>query len=344
MRVLERFPQLFSGMLARLLERRKSEDLQHIAARLDGQTCFAALHLESSRSVGVNADVPAPMASTVKIALAISVLARADAGSLDLDAMIDIEPRHLRPGHGLIASRLGAPGVSFSMRQLLRLMLVESDNTATDVLFEVVGGPQTVLDRVSALGIEEMRVDRTILQMMSDRRWTEPADAASSYDLAEWKARAANLTARQLESAGRAFLEDGRDTTTANAMVRLLASVHAGEALSARSTAELMRCMAAYATGGSRIRAGLPQGASVANKTGTLVGVVSADVGIVTLPGGDHIALSIYVVGSANNAAEQDRVIADLARAACAHFGSSGDSLVSLRPDAPSSSLRRGPA
>ena len=314
MRLLDRVHRLVTRPFAEVGRGSSEEELHRISTRLDGVTRYAAIDLKSMRTVGFEADVPTPMASTVKIAVAIEVLARADAGEIGLDDMIAIEPRHLRPGHGLIASRIGAPGVSLSIRRLIRLMLAESDNTATDVLFDLVEGPSAVQDRLRSLGIDGMRVDRTILEMMSDRRGIHVAAPGGEYSLEQWKSNAARLSKSELAAAGRAFVGDHRDTTTPLAMARLLVAIATGVVASPGHLTILRDCLGACSTGARRIRSGVPAGARVENKTGSLVGVVSADAGIVTLPTGDQIALAVFVMGSTASAEEQDRVISDLAR------------------------------
>jgi len=92
----------------------------------------------------------------------------------------------------------------------------------------------------------------------------------------------------------------------------LLAKLHKGALLSADSTHYLFDVMARCVTGSRRIRGMLPAGTPVAHKTGTLAGV-SDDVGIVTLPNGNHLAVAIFARGMRSDA-ERDRSIAQLAR------------------------------
>jgi len=117
-----------------------------------------------------------------------------------------------------------------------------------------------------------------------------------------------------------AFVGDARDTSTPAAMVHLLAKLHKGALLSARSTEYLFDVMARCVTGSRRLKGMLPAGTPVAHKTGTLAGV-SDDVGIVTLPNGHHLAIAVFAKGMRSEW-ERDRSIAQLARLLYEGFGS----------------------
>jgi beta-lactamase class A len=72
------------------------------------------------------------------------------------------------------------------------------------------------------------------------------------------------------------------------------------------------------ATGDRRLRAGLPKGTDLLDKTGT-VGTCSNDAGILTLPDGTHLVLAVFVRGG-RDAAARDETIARVARAAWLAF------------------------
>ncbi|MFL6546627.1 MAG: serine hydrolase, partial [Candidatus Udaeobacter sp.] len=91
--------------------------------------------------------------------------------------------------------------------------------------------------------------------------------------------------------------------------------------LSAASRNLLLSWMTATQTGVRRIRAGLPKGTTVADKTGTSGtddGVTAAtnDIAIVTLPNGRHAFVAIFVSDSKEEQVVREGVIAKLARTA----------------------------
>lgn len=234
-----------------------------LATENPGEYGFAALDLETGAMVSFNGDEPFPMASTMKIAVAAAYLAEVDAGRRSLDETIG----------GVTA--LG----------LMDVMMTRSDNRATDMLIATLGGPGAIERWLRAHRIEGMRVDRTIAQLLGDRR----------------------------------DLRDVRDSSTPVAMLGLLRLIDTGDALSAESRARLLDMMRRCATGSNRIRGLLPPGTHVEHKTGTLAGY-TGDVGFLTLPGGRRIAVAFFARGGSNRPA----VISTAARAIYDDFGVHG--------------------
>ncbi len=108
----------------------------------------AALDLNTGESISIKGDTPFPMASTVKVAIAALYLSQVDHHQKSLDDTI----------HGE------------SVRGLMGKMLIYSDNRAADVLFKDVGGPHAVRHWLVQNGIQGVHVDRTIAQLLADKR------------------------------------------------------------------------------------------------------------------------------------------------------------------------------
>jgi beta-lactamase class A len=158
----------------------------------------------------------------------------------------------------------------------MEAMLIHSNNQATDRLIAALGGPTVIDAWLRAHNLSGIRVDRTIAQLLSDRR----------------------------------DLNDIRDSSTPTAMLGLLRLINAGPALSANSRATLLDMMRRCATGSNRIAGILPPGAVVEHKTGTLNGY-TGDVGFLTTPEGRRMAVVFFARGGSNRPA----VIATAARA-----------------------------
>jgi len=233
-----------------MLERR----LAATASENSGEYGIAAVDLANGAMVSVNGNVRFPMASTVKVAVAATYLSEVDAGRRSLDDQIGGE----------------------SAATLMNAMLTRSDNRATDQLLMMLGGPATVDRWLHAHDLHGIRVDRTIAQLLSDRR----------------------------------DLRDIRDSSTPMAMLNLLQLIDSGEALSEESRGRLLDMMSHCITGSNRIRALLPPGTRVEHKTGTLNGY-TGDVAFVTLPARRRIAMVMFARGGENRPA----VIASAARA-----------------------------
>ncbi len=276
--------------------------LAGIAARADARVGVAAVHLQTGRVAGHDAEKRFPMASTVKVPMAMQLLSRVERGGGGLGQRVMVSEGDAVPGPGLLAPRIRRGGMALPVRWLLDLMLTESDNTASDVVLGLAGGVPAVREYLRARGIAGMTVDRPIRDLLAAVFGAGGAPGP--------------LEGRRAAAAG--FLGDARDTTTPAAMVQLLAALARGEALGPAGTALLLDIMRRCATGPDRLPALLPAGTRVAHKTGWLdVGLV-ADVGVVELPGGrGTVALAVYVLGEPYREAEYARVIAEAAQAVC---------------------------
>jgi beta-lactamase class A len=237
------------------------ERLAAMAADNPGEYGIAALDLSSGRIVSFNGDKRFPMASTVKVAVAATYLSQVDAGQRSLDDK----------SGGVTAGRL------------MDLMITRSDNRATDLLLAMIGGPKSVDDWLRSHGLTGIRVDRTIAQLLSDRR----------------------------------DLRDIRDSSTPTAMLGLLRTIDSRNALKPESRRLLLDTMSRCRTGSNRMRRLLPAGTRVEHKTGTLDGYTS-DVGFLTMPSGRRIAVALFGRGGVDRAA----VLATAARSIYDAFAS----------------------
>ena len=115
--------------------------VETITGSLAGRTEFAAQLLGSDTVMNVmNADDAFPMASTYKVAIPPKVLAMVDEGKAGLDQMIEIRPE-IYVRSPVIADYLNHPGVTLSVANLIEVMIVHSDNTATDALMSLPAAP-----------------------------------------------------------------------------------------------------------------------------------------------------------------------------------------------------------
>ncbi|MEO7655178.1 MAG: serine hydrolase [Sphingomicrobium sp.] len=232
---------------------RLEQQLQMIAGSNNADVGVAALDLNTGETVSIKGNTPFPMASTVKIAVAALYLSQVEHGRRSLDDMID----------GVRA------------RTLMARMMIRSDNRATDLLLNDLGGAPALHTWLASNGVRGLRVDRNIARLLSDKR-----------DL--W---------------------DERDSSTPMAMVDLLRRIYRAELIRPASRNYLLDLMAQCQTGKNRMRALLPFGTPVEHKTGTLNGYTS-DVGFITLPDGRRIAVAMFARGGA----DRPRTLAQTAR------------------------------
>ena len=299
---------------------RLEREMARVAQVSGGTAGATAIHLETGRRVSINGSERFPMASTFKVPVAVELLRRVDSGELRLDQMIEIKPGDLHPGSGTLTDLFNKPGLSLSVRNLLELMLLISDNSATDVCLRLAGGPAAVTARMSALGITGIRVDRSTLQLIGDRIGVEGLPTDGQIAPPVFSSLAARVKPEDRAAAGKRFDADPRDTSTPDAMSALLEMIFRKTPLKAESSDLLLDIMRRCRTGDARLKGLLPEGTIVAHKTGTIGGTAN-DVGIITLPGNaGHVAISVFVKGSESDPAKRERGIAEIARAVHDYF------------------------
>jgi beta-lactamase class A len=278
--------------------------------------------LTSGETVLVRGREHFPMFSVYKLPIAMRVLQRVDEGALRLADPVAIEPKDVRPGSSTaVTSRLQHGRGTLSIAELVEAAVAQSDNTASDLILRLAGGPAAVTAYVRSLGIEGLRVDRPEVQMAAD---TYGVTLPASWEAGELPAL---LTAppAQRRAAIERYVADPRDSVTPEAALALLARVARRDALKPPSADYVLRTLEKTTTGPGRIRGLLPKGTVVANKTGsgpTAQGYTAAsnDIGLLTLTSGRQIAVAVFVSASAADDAARDRTIAEIARAAYDHW------------------------
>src|SRR5262245_60993642 len=151
----------------RALERLERE-LARLSGGAGGVVGVAVSHLETGRKVQVRGRERFPMASSYKVPIAVRLLERVDRGELRLDEMVELKAKDLHPGSGTLSDLFNKPGLALSVRNLLELMLLISDNSATDVCLRLAGGPERVTARIRELGIEGIDVNRPTARLIAD--------------------------------------------------------------------------------------------------------------------------------------------------------------------------------
>jgi beta-lactamase class A len=243
------------------------------------------------------------LASTIKIPLAVAVLKQVEAGELALDQKLVLAETDYVDGAGMLL--FAEPGTSFTIDELIRNSIEDSDSTATDMLIRLLGEDE--LNRLVSdmVGEEEFGRITTILQVRYDAYGTIHTDVArlSNMDLlalrnaGAYPERFALLieklgiepTAAGVGSVPEAFelyYQTGANSGSLAAMGILLERLVKGELLGPENTARLLGYMQNVTTGDRRIKAGLEGAAPFAHKTGTQV-ARACDVGILNPAAGD---------------------------------------------------------
>lgn len=297
------------------------QELQRLSESIGSDAIgVQVLDLGSGRVASVNPDVAFPMASTVKIPVAVHILGLVDEGKLDLRQQVLLKDGDIYPEMGGPIDTYLTPGSALTVRDLLHMMLTISDNNATDILIRLGGGTRAVDARMRALGVQGMRVDRYIWEMLAHFYGGLDATAQAPLAPADYgKLASTRQSPEDYRRFKQLYNDDPRDTSTPAAMASLLQMIWQGKALRPDTTAVLKQILLECRTGQARLKGMLPGGTPVAHKTGS-VDDVANDVGVVTLPSGEgEVVIAVFVKSPRDDAAK-DRAIAQAARAAHDYF------------------------
>jgi beta-lactamase class A len=295
--------------------------IEKTVAPARGDVGVAIKHLETGQEILVRADEPYPMASTVKLPILVELYAQERAGALRFDEMRVLTPSDQHVGSGDISVLFDLPGVSMSLSNLANMMMMVSDNSATDVLLARVGGAVPVNARMRTLGLSGIRVDRTIQELVLDFGGHETAKL-KNLPLPELRPLMRRPPADEATRLARHNVNaaDLRDQATPHDMNRLLEMLWQGKAVDAEASKAMLELMKRCRTGAARIKGLLPSDTVVAHKTGSLGGTVD-DIGIIILPqGAGHVAITVLSKRTLADSADVERVIAEIARYAYDYF------------------------
>lgn len=295
--------------------------LSRIAASAPGYCGIVARHLESGRVARVHAVERIPMASTFKLAVAVTILDAADHGRTSLTKRVALTAHDIIPGSGGLSDQSPHGGITLTIHDLLDLMLTRSDNTACDALLREAGGTTSVRRTLSRLHVAGLRVERTELELGDDMYGVVMSLPYEQRTLEAIAKQRDAVAPTERTTAAEAFLHDPRDTGSAEAFAQLLARLWRHELLSSASTDTLLAIMQRNHTGDARLRAGLPPGTRVYDKTGTCATWRDRtpsvnDVGIIRLPGsGGTVVIAVLVRDVRGPIAGAERTIASVAGA-----------------------------
>jgi beta-lactamase class A len=110
-----------------------------------GTVSLYAMNLDTGVSYGLRADAPVPTASTIKLPIMVELFAEAEEGRLDWNQKLVLTDQDKVSGSGVL-TELSA-GDALPVRDLMHLMIVVSDNTATNLILDRIGLKQTAVMR-----------------------------------------------------------------------------------------------------------------------------------------------------------------------------------------------------
>ena len=243
-------------------QQRLEELLMPMIENHRGTVAVAVKHLPTGETFSYRADEPMCTASLIKFPLMVATYQAIQDGELSLDKRITLKEDDFAPGSGVLTGNF-SPGTEISLRDAIHLMIVFSDNTATNLVIDQVG-----LDATAKL-MEQLESPETKLHSKVFRRDTSIfMDRSKKY---------------------------GLGSTTAADMIKLLEKLSAGELVDASADDKMLEHL--YACDDrAKIERGLPENVKFAHKSGA-VSAVRTDAGLMDTPSGK---IAICVLTSDN--------------------------------------------
>jgi beta-lactamase class A len=251
-----------------------------LEARHGGRLGVAVLDTAGSMPAAYRGDERFALCSTYKLLAAAFVLARVDRTQESLARRIVYGRDALVAYSPVTEKHVGGEGLAIG--DICEAAVTLSDNTAANLLLDSFGGPPALTAYLRSLGDGVTRLDR---------RETELNRVAPG---------------------------DPRDTTTPVAMLETVRKLVLGTALSAASRAQLTAWLVANKTGDKRLRAGVPAGWRVGDKTGSGENNATNDVAVIWPPKRAPIVVTAYYVEAHASDDERNAVLAEIGRLAAA--------------------------
>jgi beta-lactamase class A len=251
--------------------------LKGLAGRLDGVMGIGVKTTWDGAATFVAPDRPFPMASVFKIPVLVELLLQVDEGRQRLEDVVTVTEAMKAPGSGVLKELTSEPSLSLS--DLAMLMIIISDNTATDILVERLG-TDAINRRLAGLGLRTTRVVMTCRGLLFEMagRPRGPYTPAARLEVEQI------LKTRERVFTGRAYADAENNVTTPREMVALLELLVRDGALSPLTRSRALDYLRRQQIR-DRLPFHLPPGTELAHKTGSLMGVRN-DAGILFVPRG----------------------------------------------------------
>ena len=262
-----------------------ANDLEAADRSFSGDLSVYVKDIESGEEVTLCADSHWYLASTIKIPVAVALYSQIEDGTLTFDDEVTLAYSDYVDGAS--DTNWADAGTVFPLRHLYRKMLIESDNTATDMVIRTVGldaindqmaaleldylGPVTTLADVRRLAYSEFHQDAHNFASPEFFRIRETSDPEGRANILSelFGVPREELGQPDMDSAFDAYYASDYNSGTMRGMGQLLEKLVTDDLLSADHTVSLLDTLESITTGDNRLLATLPEDIRFAHKTGT---------------------------------------------------------------------------
>jgi beta-lactamase class A len=262
-----------------------AQQLEALAKAHRGKVAYVVKHLGTGETFGYQADDTMPTASLIKLAIMAEVYQQVHDGKRTLEDRVTLTKDEMVPGAGILTEHF-SPGASFSLRDAVRLMIVYSDNAATNLVLEQVG-IKSVNERMTAWGLRETRINAKVFKA-----------STTSVDPERTK-------------------KYGLGSTTANETLVLLERLHQGKLVAPTADQAMLEHLK-KCDDKDKFPRFLPKGVTVAHKTGSVSNARTAAGILYFKEGTKDAAVALCVLTDAN--VDQRWVVDNAGNKLCADF------------------------
>lgn len=160
--------------------------------------CVKSSWLEGPQGViNINANTSFPAASLIKIPIAVALLQKIDKGQISWGSKLTVKQHHYSSGSGILKKE--KTGTKVSLRKVFKLMLTISDNTATNMIIDLLGGISSTNQQIAALGLKNTKLVEYI-GVFPGKNSTSPQDMVDIFESALEGNLLSNSSRRALKS------------------------------------------------------------------------------------------------------------------------------------------------
>jgi len=247
------------------------ESISKTISEIPGVVGLSAKHLENGKQIHHNADEVFFTASTLKVPILFELYRQVDNGVIDISSRIHIKDKHRSPGSGVL-KELGE-SIQPTLHDLALLMIIISDNSATDILFHLLD-PVNINNTMADLGLSKTSIPMSCKDLLYSMYGVDTNNIFEGIRLVSDR-----LAQAKIIPGSQGMSEKDSDVSSPNDMTSLLEIIYKGEELSKKSSASVMDILERQQLN-TIIPYFLPTGTRTAHKTGGVTGV-RCDVGIV---------------------------------------------------------------
>jgi len=245
-------------------------------ARLSARVGVSVIDMETGSQWQHRGDERFPTNSTFKTFLCAALLDAGAKGLVDPDSEVTVRESDLVSYSPVAEKHVGE---ALSLRELCEIAVTISDNAAANLVMEGIGGPEALTAYLRGIGDDVTRADR----------WEPDSNTG--------------------------IPGDARDTTSPNAAARTLRKLVLEKTLPAPERKQLTDWLVGNKVGSATLRAGLPEGWRIADKTGAGANGSRNNIAVIWPEGRKPVVIAIYITQTAASFDARNQAIAEIGRA-----------------------------